>query len=108
MKKHFEKPALSRCEIRLNENIALSWEYYIEGELTSVFHFTHLVNSAPVEDGGCYDYYKANLEWTTSEDGHYGNWFRSQTRFTNINSMNSMIAWMNELDNDFPAFNCET
>lgn len=110
MKKIFEKPALCRCEIRLNENIALSWEYYLNGNLQRVFHFTHQLEgwTSWKPDSGCYELYTNNPAWTTSESGAYGDWFRSQTHYTNINSMNAMVHWMNEMDDLDQKWGCET
>ena len=117
MKKHFAKPILSRCEIRLNENIALSWEWYINSTATNTYHFTHYKEGSYTEWGtdiGCYDYYSGNYEWSTSETGAYGLWFHSPDNIhyagANINNWNAMTEWMGYMDylDTTNTYNCMT
>lgn len=114
MRKHFAKPALSRFEIRLNENIALSWEYYYKnGTLTNTYHFTHLVDSFPYKDGGCYDYYSGTTDspvpsqgWSTTSGGAYDQWFNAQSDYTNKNSVHTMTAWLSYVSETQGAYVC--
>lgn len=109
MRKHFAKPALSRFEIRLNENIALSWKYYFDNQqLTTTYHFTHVVvGSGPTQDAGCYDYYMGSLEsptspkqgWSTTPGGDYDLWFNAQSEFKDQNSIFAMTAWLSSASN---------
>ena len=115
MKKHFAKPILSRCEIRLNENIALSWKWYIESTASNTYHFTHYKEGSDSEWGrdiGCYDYYSGNFAWSTGEDGAYGDWFRSPDNqhyaSASINNWNAMTEWMGYMDYLDNSFHCMT
>lgn len=69
MKKEFRKPILKRCELRLDENIAYSWEYYYDkGLISTSFKFTY---SNPATGGiitheqGCFTYLTNNMSWDT-------------------------------------------
>ncbi len=109
MKKQFAKPSLIRCEIKLNENIALSWEYYF-GSQTTIFHFSYLVNGSAIRDSGCYELFAENELWTTGDTpgNAYYEWFKSQSFFKEINSSNAMITWMTMLDYGDTTYNCQS
>ena len=78
MKKTFNKPVLARYDIKLNENIAISWQYYQDNhELSTTYHFSQMIpgaggNSVLGTDEGCYDYVTNNTlvpGWDTASYG---------------------------------------
>jgi hypothetical protein len=77
MKKEFQKPILKQYALRLNENIAASWEYYFEhGMINSSYYFTYMVPGIeyPVtHEQGCFTYLSNNPEWNTNEYGGLNN-----------------------------------
>ena len=69
MKKEFQKPLLKRCALRLNENIASSWEYYYDhGLISSSFAFTYTnpdTGEFITHKEGCFTYLTDNKAWDT-------------------------------------------
>ena len=78
MKKTFNKPVLARYDIKLNENIAISWKYYQDkNQISTTYHFSQMVpgdggSTIFGTDIGCYDYVTNNMKVAGWDTASYG------------------------------------